>query len=62
MDHQQGSLLWNESDVDSLSSLIATMGRRVWRVENGKDCWLFLGFHKVNLSFSGRLISCLLQF
>lgn len=38
MDHQQGSLIRNEGDVDSLSSLIATMGWRVWRVENGKDC------------------------
>lgn len=49
MDHQQGSFIRNEGDVDSLPSLIATMGGRIWRVEIGKDSWLFLGFHEVNL-------------
>ena len=47
MDNPQGSLIWNEGDADSFSSLIAIMGWGIWRVEAGKNSGLFHGFHQV---------------
>lgn len=47
MDHSKGSRIWNESNAYSVSSLTSTLGWKIWRVEDGKNCHLFHGFCEV---------------